>query len=158
MNGDVVVIGVGNAWRHDDGAGLEVARRAALLLPERVRVVELDGEPTRVVDAWEGASLAVLVDAVRTGASAGEVRHVDMGGGVPEPPTSRGSSHALGPAEAYRLARVLGRLPDRLVVLGVEVGDVTPGVGLSPAVDQGVARAVEELVAVVARSSGVGSR
>jgi len=62
-----VVIGVGNSMRRDDGAGIAVVERARPLLPPGVEVRTLGGETTSLLDAWEGAGLAVVVDAVRWG-------------------------------------------------------------------------------------------
>ena len=61
----VVVIGVGNEFRRDDGAGPAVVAALHDLAPEGVRLVVTDGEPARLVEAWTGAALAVVVDAVR---------------------------------------------------------------------------------------------
>ena len=57
------------------------------------------------------------------------------------------SSHAIGLPEAYALGEALGRLPDRLVVLGVDVVDVDYGVGLTPAVAAAVPHVVEAVLA-----------
>ena len=45
------MLGVGNEWRRDDGAGLEVARRLARRARRGVRVLEHEGEPSRLLDA-----------------------------------------------------------------------------------------------------------
>jgi len=63
--GPVVVIGVGNEFRRDDGAGPAVIGQLRDLVPSGVRLVITDGEPTRLIEAWTGAVLAVVVDAVR---------------------------------------------------------------------------------------------
>jgi hydrogenase maturation protease len=60
-----VVIGVGNEFRRDDGAGPAVIARLRGLVPPGVDLVVTDGEPTRLIEAWTGAALAVVVDAVR---------------------------------------------------------------------------------------------
>ncbi len=64
-DGAIVVIGVGNEFRRDDGAGPAVLARLRDLAPPGVRFVITDGEPTRLIEAWTGAALAVVVDAVR---------------------------------------------------------------------------------------------
>ena len=61
----VVVIGVGNEFRRDDGAGPAVIGQLRDLVPSGVGLVITDGEPTRLIEAWTGAALAVVVDAVR---------------------------------------------------------------------------------------------
>jgi Ni,Fe-hydrogenase maturation factor len=59
------VIGVGNQFRHDDGAGPAVIERLRGQLPGEVELVVTDGDAVRLIEAWSGASLAVVVDAVR---------------------------------------------------------------------------------------------
>jgi hydrogenase maturation protease len=139
------VIGVGNAVRGDDAAGLAVAERVRGLAPEGVAVLECEQEPTRLLDAWEGAELALVVDAAQSGAEPGSVHRFDAGAeGVPAR-VFRSSTHAFGVGDAVELGRALGRLPDRVVVYGIEGADFTAGSGLSEpvaaAVDA-VARAV----------------
>jgi hydrogenase maturation protease len=61
----VVVIGVGNEYRRDDGAGLAVVTSLRDRVPSGVELVLTDVERTRLIEAWTGAALAVVVDAVR---------------------------------------------------------------------------------------------
>lgn len=143
------MIGVGNRWAHDDGAGPAVAATAAASLPDGVVTMELDGEPARLVDAWGGAALAVVVDAVRSGRVPGTIHRLEPGAdSLPAWAGARGS-HALGLGEAFRLGEALGRLPERLVVLGVEGGNFGPGEGLSESVAEAVAALAAELVRIV---------
>ena len=65
MSRVVVVIGLGNEYRRDDGAGLAVVTSLRGRVPPGVELVLTDGEPTRLIEAWTGAALAVVVDAVR---------------------------------------------------------------------------------------------
>ena len=58
---------------------------------------------------------------------------------------SRGSTHALGVAEAIELGRALGRLPRRLLVFGIEGGSFDAGAGLSPEVERAVGQLTDEL-------------
>jgi hydrogenase maturation protease len=148
--GRTVVIGVGNPYRRDDGFGPAVV---SLLADRRLPGVELtgcDGEPTRLIELWAGAALAVVVDAVRTrSASPGRVHrlsayHPAVRTGVPA-----ASSHAVGLGEAVELARVLGRMPDRLLLYAVEADQVGFGVGLSPAVAAAAVRVAAEIVELV---------
>jgi hydrogenase maturation protease len=144
----VLVLGVGNPWRRDDGVGHRVVEEARDRLPAGADVRCVDGEPTRLLDQWEGTDLAVVVDGVRTGAPPGTIHRVDL---ATEPLMSPRtlSSHGGGVAEAVSLGRAVGRLPHRLVFLGVEIGDTGDGEGLSPpvaaAVPEAAARLLEEL-------------
>jgi len=84
------------------------------------------------------------VDAVTTGAAAGTV-HRFAAESLIIAPSGSTSSHSAGFGEALRLGAALGRLPDRIVVYGIEGVDFTLGVGLSPA----AAAAVELVVAAI---------
>ena len=63
--GPVVVIGIGNPYRHDDGIGPAVADAIDGLHLPGVRVAMSDGEPIGLLAAWEDTSLAIVVDAIR---------------------------------------------------------------------------------------------
>jgi hydrogenase maturation protease len=138
-----VVIGVGNAFRGDDAAGREVAKRVQERVRGELDVVVCELEPTRLIDAWDGADAVVLVDAVSSGAEPGTVHRFDA---TNEPLSSRefrSSTHALGIGETIELARAIGRLPSHVVVFGIEGEVFGSGSGLSVHAEEGVERAVE---------------
>jgi hydrogenase maturation protease len=138
-----VVIGVGNAFRGDDGAGREVAKRVRERVPDELDVIVCELEPTRLIDAWDGAEAALVVDAVSSGAEPGTVHRFDAT--TEELPSRefRSSTHALGIGETIELARAIGRLPGRMVVFGVEGEAFGSGTELSGPAQDGVERAVE---------------
>ena len=144
-----VVIGIGNPYRRDDGVGPEVAVRVAAALGpvdrRGVRVYEHDGEPAGLLQRWEGAAMAILVDSVRTGAPAGTVHRITLGDATHTAATA-GSTHGLGLGDAIELARAVGRLPPTLLVYGIEAGDTGDGVGLDDPVAAAAARVAAEIV------------
>jgi hydrogenase maturation protease len=135
-----IVIGVGNPSRGDDGVGLEVARRV------RSRgSFQVPAGSYELIDVWEGADDVVVVDAARSGSLAGTVHRFDahdesLPGGI-----LATSTHSIGVADAIEMARALGRLPERIVVYGIEVSDVTPGAGLTARVEHAVEVVVREI-------------
>ena len=140
------MIGVGNAWRSDDGVGLRVARLLEGALPPEVEVAAREGEPTSLIDAWEGADAAWVVDAVASGAAPGTVHRLDARERALPAEVFRTSTHHFGLAEAVELARALDRLPSRLVVFGIEGERFDTGETLSA-----VAAAAAERVAAAVR-------
>ena len=152
---DAVVIGIGNPFRNDDGIGPAVAAQIEEQRLPGVRVVISDGEPAGLLEAWAGADIAVVVDAIhRMPASPGRIHRLtasqlESGG-------TAASSHGFGLPDALRLGRALGRLPGRVVVFAVEAADTSAGTELS----KPVATALPEVVAAVmaelkaAKSSG----
>jgi hydrogenase maturation protease len=142
----VVVIGVGNPYRGDDAAGLAVAERLQSLVCEGVLVLPCEQEPTRIIDAWKEARAAVVVDAVQSGADPGTLHRVDASRKPVPASVFRSSTHAFGVGETIELARALGRLPERIVVYGVEGATFAAGVGLTPQVETAVAGLVEAVL------------
>jgi hydrogenase maturation protease len=68
--------------------------------------------------------------------------------------TGRGGTHAFGLATAVELARVLGQLPKRLTVVGIEAASFAQGTTLSPE----VAASVDDAVAIVGAVARVRAR
>ncbi len=143
MSGRIVVAGVGNELRRDDGIGPAAIAGLGAGLPAAVETVTLDGEPARLIEAWDGADLAVVVDACTSGAAPGTVHRIEDPSTGPIPAPS--SSHGAGVAEAVRLGTALGRLPRRLVVLAVEGADFGPGPGLSEPVRAALTQVLAQL-------------
>jgi hydrogenase maturation protease len=144
VNERVLVIGVGNELRGDDGAGIAVARRLRGTADLDVR--ELQGEPTSLLDLWQDHDAVVLVDTMRSGARPGAIRRIDAS----EAPLPRGlggttSTHAVGLEETLELARRIGRLPTRVVVYAIEGRGFEAGAPMSDAVRS----AVDDLAARV---------
>ncbi len=154
-----LVVGLGSPDRGDDAVGIVVGRAvAARHLPD-VDVVAHE-DPTDLVELWSGRDLVVVVDAVRSGAEPGTLVVVETGTGdqrLPESTwgrTGRGGTHAFGLASAVELARALGRLPSRVVLVGVEAASFDHGAPLSPAVAAAVPHAVGRVLAMVGASEG----
>jgi hydrogenase maturation protease len=151
----VVVIGVGNEYRRDDGAGLAVVARLRDRVPPGVELVLTDGEPTRLIEAWTGAALAVVVDAVRADPPRPGRAHRFVLDRPLAGATRTASSHGFGLDDAIRLALALDRMPGRLIVHAIEAADLGQGTGLAPP----VAAAADEVAgAVLSDLRGAGSR
>jgi hydrogenase maturation protease len=142
----VVVIGIGNPYRRDDAAGLVIAQRLRQKAPAHVTVMEHEGEPTALLEAWRDAGAVVLIDAVFSGAEAGTIHRLDAQADAIPQELFRYSTHAVSVAEAIELARVLDQLPPKLVVYGIEGKDFCAGVGLSPEVTGRVPELTERVL------------
>ncbi len=141
-----VVIGLGEPWRRDDGCGPAVVRALDGHLPREVERVERVASPVDLLDVWDGARLAIVVDAVRSGGAPGSVVRIDGGRLADGGPTSLSSSHGFSVREAFALGGALDRLPERLVVYGIEVEQLGRGEHLSPAVAAGVSEAATAIL------------
>ncbi len=149
----LVVIGVGNVMLGDDAVGVRVvealraqAEAASGTVPSGTRLVDGGTLGLDLLDPVRESRALVLVDAVRLGGPAGEVRVLDghaMGsaGGAAD----GGAGTPVG--ELLAVARLMGWLPTRVAMVAIEVGDLEAGVHLSPA----VAGAIPAAVAAVRR-------
>jgi len=143
--GRVIVAGVGNVLHQDDGFGVEVVKRIAAdvrSLPVGVELLDVGIGGMVLVQALEQAcELLILVDVFQRGGAPGALYLLE-----PEVPDLESLSlhesrdyfadtHYATPMRALALARSLGRLPKRVVILGCEPEEAEDmGIGLNPAV------------------------
>jgi hydrogenase maturation protease len=143
----VVVIGIGNDLRRDDGIGPAVAAAVATRSLPGVLVLACAAEPAAILDAWDGADVAVLIDAaVDVDLVPGRVRRWAVADLAVSDPLS---SHDLDLRQTYELGLALDRVPQSAVVITVDAADTTHGSGLTPAVAAALPEAVERVLAVI---------
>lgn len=142
----MIVIGVGNAFRRDDGAGPAVVRELQGRCPDDVPLVTSDGEPDRLIDLWAGADLAVLVDAAwSAGREPGRVHEATD---LLTHAHAQASCHGMGLGTAIELGRALNRMPHGVHVYSIEGADFGFGADLSPSVRRAVAEVADRIVAL----------
>lgn len=135
----VVCIGVGNPLRRDDGVGQTVVERLRGRIPQWVTLLLEIGDGAELLNAWNGADYAILVDAMQSGAP-GTIYRLDAKKEKLAGRFSHSSTHAFGIVEAIELARAMGELPAELIIYGIEALDFSAGTGLSPEVAEAVPR------------------
>jgi hydrogenase maturation protease len=146
------VVGVGSPLG-DDALAWEAVRT----LRERqgwrpeIEVYLVEGGQ-RLLDVLDGRGTLLLVDAVASDAKPGTVHRFAW-------PDRRiealrpGSTHDLRPAEALRLAEVLGIAPSRVIVFGMEMENFGPLPGLSQTVMAALPDLVECLIEELGRGA-----
>lgn len=137
----VLVVGIGNTDRGDDGAGPETIRFLRESGPEGVSYLTHSGEPTSLLDLFDQADMLFLVDAVQSGGLPGEMVRISVDSEALPDYFHSVSSHGLGLGEAIEFARTLDRLPERVVVFGIEGVFFDAGCALSPEVKLGSEKA-----------------
>ena len=149
----VLVAGIGNVFRNDDGFGSEVARRlAGEAWPAGVRVVDYGIRGLHLaydlLDPWD---VLVLVDAVPDRGAVGtvSVERLEREDVRRDP---RVDGHGMDPATVLAsLAALGGRLPERTLLVGCQVAETGDGMGLSPAVEAAVAEGARAVRAAVSQ-------
>jgi hydrogenase maturation protease len=145
---EVVVIGIGQELRGDDGAGLAVVRRWQKQYPRtanRVRVELCPLPGLDLLNVWDGARVAIIVDAVLSDARPGSLHELDC-----RDLTSFGlgsqSAHGFGLAESVELAAelCLDVMPE-IRILAISGSQFELGTGLSSEIKKSLPRAAEHL-------------
>jgi hydrogenase maturation protease len=151
----ILVAGVGNVLRADDAFGVEVARRLETTeLPDGVKVIETGiGGIALVQELQEGYDALVVVDAVDRGRPAGQLMLiepdvVDVNALTwDQKHDLLADMHLATPERAMMLARALGVLPSKLLMVGCQPLDPDSiGTGMSAPVQEAVDLAVIEIV------------
>jgi hydrogenase maturation protease len=135
-----LVIGIGNADRRDDAAGLAVARRLRAARPENALVQECAGQASTLLESWRGRERVILVDAASGAGRAGVCRRFEAHREPLPPALLHACPHSWGVAEAIEMARSLGELPPEVIVYAITGRSFDPGRGLTPAVERAVER------------------
>lgn len=144
----VRVVGVGNPSRGDDGVGPAVAAEVAARVGPTVDVVVSTADPSRLIERWGSADTVVLIDAMVDDVPSGTVAVFDATVEPLPADLESVSSHGMGISATVELARSLGRLPKRLVVVGVAGRDFER-IGLTQEVEGAVEDAVRAVMEVV---------
>lgn len=143
-----MVVGIGNPDRGDDGVGAEVERLVEARQLAGVQVSH-HREPMLLLSEHLDEDIVVVVDAVVGGAAPGTVTVRDVSDRPFLVSTDTGGTHAMGLGTVVELLRALGRLPERLVVVGVEGVAFETGSGLSMPVRASLEEAADAVAALV---------
>ena len=150
-----IVIGVGNRDRGDDAAGPLVCDRlrARLGPTAAIRTFVCEGSILDLALHWEHDDHVIIVDAAQPGAEPGRIITIDACDD-PLPTPGALSTHEIDVSVAIELARAIGRMPARLLLIGIEAEAVgwraPPSAPVEAAID-----AVVELVGNLVAERGV---
>ncbi|MCA1630949.1 MAG: hydrogenase maturation protease [Acidobacteria bacterium] len=162
----ILIAGVGNILRGDDGFGVEVAQTLlrADIFTEGVTIMEsgIAGIPL-VQELMDGYDALIIIDAVERGGAPGTLYVIE-----PEVPaqaaidahalhSSLADAHYTEPSKVLALARALGVLPPRLFVVGCQPeGYDELGAELSEPVRGAVGIAVSRIESLIESLNGGG--
>lgn len=146
----VTVLGVGNPIMADDGTGLEILAGLRLERPDS-RVEYIDGGTggMELVPVVQDATRLLILDAV-AGRGPGTVVRLS-GDQLPRMLSSKLSPHQVSLLDVFAAARMLGREPAEVEVVGIVPELVDLRLGLSPSVSAAVPEAVRAAVEVLDR-------
>ena len=155
MTKQILVAGIGNAWLRDDGFGGAVA--AALgerELPNGVTVLDFgSGGLDLAYEVMRGYDGLILIDVSRQGGAPGTLYVMEVDSDEVDGQIEDGqllNPHGMDPATVLRFVKYVGGWPGRVMVVACEPEQVQDvGIGLSDAVEDAVANAVEVVLETI---------
>lgn len=147
----IVIVGIGNEFRSDDGAGSAVAKHLAGMKLPNVRVVDQVGDGTDLINAWRDTDAAFVIDCMRSGNRPGTIRRFDVRREkIPEEILPGLSTHAFNIGATVRLSQSIGQLPRQLIVYGIEGSEYSVNDRLTRPVQAAVADVAGRIIAEIA--------
>jgi hydrogenase maturation protease len=150
----VLVVGIGNPDRGDDGIGPLVVRQLIGRVSRDVAIIERSGDALALIDDWEGRDAVILVDAAASGGRPGSIHRIDLLRDTLPPELSLSSTHGFGVAEAVGLADALDLLPAQVIAYAIEGANFDAGAPISPEVAAVTAEVADRVVAELKQLAG----
>ncbi|MCL5047224.1 MAG: hydrogenase maturation protease [Firmicutes bacterium] len=135
----IVIAGIGNYYRCDDGAGPQIADEVAEIT--NIDNIGPISEPLDLIEQFEGVKLAILIDAMKSGEPPGTIRIFDVD--LLSDTKQLTSTHGIGLGRTLQLADALGKSPEKVIVVGIEGKVFGDGNQLSPEVREAIPDAVK---------------
>lgn len=147
----VLILGVGNILLRDEGIGVHIVQQLSKYdLPDNVEVIDGGTSGLDVLLSEEGSYKLVVIDAIRTGKKPGTVYKTKYLAPrlVREFPVgqSKISLHQFNLLDALTVAEKMGCLPEEIVIIGVEPGEVDLGLGLTEKVTRSVPKVIDQVL------------
>ncbi len=146
---NIVLVGVGQTLRGDDGAGPAVVKTWKERYPQtfentqiRTEIEELPG--LNLLALLEGSDVAIIVDAVQSNSKPGTLHLLHNEIQYPYHEKAHGA-HNLGVQETLTLASFLqvNNLPETITIIGIEVENIALGGNLSKDVQNAIPKAAD---------------
>ena len=149
------VLGLGNLLNRDEGLGVRALKLLDLRLGRQRDFELLDGGVLglNLLMIVEECSHLLILDAVNVGQPAGTVIELSKEQ-IPYCAGIKLSQHQVSFQEVLAMARLRGHLPDHLRLTGIQPGDISLGLELSPTVERALPELVSRAIAVLNTWSG----
>jgi len=146
MKQEVLVVGMGNEFRNDDGLGIFIARQLKKENLPGIVVKEYISEGVGLLGIWTGFNHVVLVDAVFSGKEPGTIIRIEIPPEkIPEDLT-RYSTHSFSIADAVEIAQSIGELPGHILIYGIEGKSFENGKTLSAEAEQSAEKVLKKII------------
>lgn len=146
---DILIIGIGNPYRYDDGVGFFVIDQLDNFKNQALEILRVKPDGYSLLEIWKDRELVIMIDAARGIGPVGTIKHFDaLKENIPSK-LSPVSSHSLSLPETIALGKTVNQLPKKLIIFAIEAGDLGYGTELSPEVEEAGLRAVREIECLI---------
>lgn len=146
----VTVLGIGNQIMSDDGVGLSILDALAQQPRAGVQFIHGGTAGMENLPAIEDAKDLLVLDALAGPGAPGQV-HTIEGDQIPRLLQQQLSPHQVGLLDLLSAARLLGKEPERVAVVGIVAHSTELHIGLSKCVEASLGEACMQAEAVLQR-------
>lgn len=145
----LLVLGLGNLLLGDDGAGLTLLEELRRERGGDARLEFVDGgtQGLALLGLIEERRALLVLDAVALRSRPGSVHH--LRDPLRQASEAGATAHESSAGSLLAAARLLGVLPERVEIVGIEPAELSTRIGLSRAVAQALPRALERAEGVL---------
>ncbi|MBT3260910.1 hydrogenase maturation protease [bacterium] len=141
-NNKVLIIGVGNPYRKDDGIGPYIIK--LLQTQKEIEADLLDGgtDGLTLIDYIKEYTQVILIDAVNMGKPAGEIVCFSPAEVQLKIKNDSLSTHGFGLAEVLKLVKELD-IKTKIQIIGIQPQDISFGEGLSKVINDKISEVIK---------------
>jgi len=131
----ILLLSVGSELCGDDGIGKAITARLRIsyTLPTGVEIMDCGTGDLSTILMRPDIKKVIIVDAANMGLLPGEWRRIEVNDNISEilSEGDQENSHGLGIIQAITLSRILGTLPEEIVIFGIQPQNIEYHRGLS---------------------------
>lgn len=142
---EIIVVGIGNPYRGDDGAGWVVIDVLKTVFGNRIALTKQKGDIAVLLDLFEKYPIVYVVDACQSSEPAGTWRRIDALVQEIDREMPQASTHGFTLTQAIAMAKQLDQLPQKLILYAISGNHFTIKETLSPAVEAAVKEVAEAI-------------
>ncbi|MBS3905061.1 MAG: hydrogenase maturation protease [Simkania sp.] len=143
---NLLVIGIGNPFRGDDGIGWAVVAALMGKVPAEIQLRKSRGDIAELIELFSMYRAVYLIDACRMDAAPGVWQRIDAHLQPLLLDNTQTSTHGISISQAIALAKTLHQLPSTLIVYAINGDRYNISTTLSPPVAQVIDTVAEHIL------------
>lgn len=142
----ITILGIGNSLYSDEGLGVQVLPRLVKALEGTGNVEFIDGttEGMQLLGPVEATDALIIIDAINAGKQPGEIIKLEKEQ-IPAFNGVKMSVHQIGFQEVISAAQLRDRLPEKMVMFGIQPASLELGVSLTETAEKAIPDLIEQV-------------